>query len=80
MLKGNDLSFSYVQGGKTYNIKVVRVDDSSQLPLDYTTTSGERVIGLSFAAGAAPVATRAQCAARAWHILHRVRVDAADSG
>ncbi len=55
---GNTLGFSYTQAGKSYDVKVVRVEDSSLLPMDYTNANGERVIGLSFAGGASDVASQ----------------------
>lgn len=54
---GNDISFSYTQSGKTYNVKVVRVEDTALLPMDYVTPGGERVVGLSFGGGASAVAS-----------------------
>lgn len=54
---GDVLSFSYSQAGTTHNVRVVRVEDSSLLPMNYTTTSGEQVVGLSFAGGAGAVAS-----------------------
>ena len=55
---GNELAFSYVRGGKTIDIRVVNVTDTSKLPMDYVTPSGERVIGADFSAGAGSVATQ----------------------
>lgn len=53
---GNELSFSYERGGKTFDVRVVNVTDTNKLPMDYVTSSGERVIGLNFSAGAGSVA------------------------
>lgn len=55
---GNDLSFTYSQGGVEKSVKVVRVDDLSKLPLDYVDADGTRVIGLEFAGGAAGMASQ----------------------
>ena len=55
---GNELAFSYVRGGKTFDVRVVNVTDTSKLPMDYVTPSGERVIGADFSAGAGSVATQ----------------------
>ena len=55
---GNDMTFSYAQGGKTYNVRVIDVRDASKLPMNYTDASGERVIGLDFSAGAASIASQ----------------------
>lgn len=57
---GNDFVLDYVQGGTERSIKVVRVDDTSKLPLDYEDASGQRVVGLDFSGGAAGVATQLQ--------------------
>ena len=54
---GNDLTLNYSAGGAPKTIRVVRVDDTSKLPLDYTDANGARVIGMSFAGGASGIAT-----------------------
>jgi flagellar hook-associated protein 1 FlgK len=54
---GNDFVLNYTQGGAQKSLRVVRVDDSSKLPLDYTDANGARVIGMSFAGGASGIAT-----------------------
>jgi flagellar hook-associated protein 1 FlgK len=53
---GNDFTLSYTKAGATKTIKVVRVDDSTKLPLDYMDANGARVIGMDFSGGAAAVA------------------------
>ena len=58
VLPGNEIAISYTQAGQDYNVRVVRVDDSNNLPVDYMTPSGERVIGVSFSAGAGSVASQ----------------------
>jgi len=58
---GNELDLTYSVGGVSQSVRVVRVDDASKLPLDYT-TGGVRTIGLSFAGGAAGVASALQTA------------------
>ena len=58
VLSGNEIAVSYTHGGQTYDVRVVRVDDSNNLPMDYTTATGERVVGVSFSAGAGSVASQ----------------------
>jgi flagellar hook-associated protein 1 FlgK len=53
---GNDIVLNYTSGGQSRSVRVVRVEDGSQLPMDYTDANGARVIGLSFAGGAGAVA------------------------
>ena len=43
-------------GAESTLAHAVRVDDASQLPMDFTDANGTRVVGLSFAGGAAAVA------------------------
>ncbi|MGV3489965.1 MAG: flagellar hook-associated protein FlgK [Devosia sp.] len=57
---GNEFSFTYTQGGGQKTVRVLRVDDTSKLPLDYVDANGARVIGLDFSAGAASVASQLQ--------------------
>lgn len=57
---GNEFSFSYKQGGVSKTVRVLRVDDGSKLPLDYIDSNGARVVGISFAGGAAGVASQLQ--------------------
>jgi flagellar hook-associated protein 1 FlgK len=57
---GNDFVLDYLQGGVERSIKVVRVDDTAKLPLDYIEADGQRVVGLDFSGGAASVATQLQ--------------------
>lgn len=59
---GNDFVLDYAQGGLERSVKVVRVDDTTKLPLDYVDASGQRVIGLDFSGGAGSVATQLQAA------------------
>jgi flagellar hook-associated protein 1 FlgK len=49
---GNDILFSYSEGGPDKRIRVV----NSTTPQDYLDASGQRVIGIDFSAGAAAVA------------------------
>lgn len=55
---GNDFVLNYTQGGADKTLKVVRVDDSSKLPMQYVDADGVRVIGLDFSGGAASVASQ----------------------
>lgn len=57
---GNEFTFSFLQGGVQKSVRVVRVDDTSKLPLDYSDANGARVIGLDFSGGAASVASQLQ--------------------
>jgi len=59
---GNSLDLSVTQGGSDKTIRVIRVDDPSKLPMDQTGPNGERVIGISFAGGAAGAAANLQAA------------------
>lgn len=54
---GNDATLAYTVGGVTRSVRVVRVEDAGKLPLDYLDSDGTRVLGASFAGGAAGVAT-----------------------
>ena len=45
---GNDFTLNYTAGGVEKSIKVVRVDDTSKLPLDYVDANGTRVVGMDF--------------------------------
>ena len=56
MSSGNDFSVSYSVGGIEQNVRVVRVDDLTKLPMDTIGSNGERVIGLDFSAGIGAVA------------------------
>ncbi|MBU1176568.1 MAG: flagellar hook-associated protein FlgK [Alphaproteobacteria bacterium] len=56
--KGNEVSFSYVQSGQSRDVRIVRVDDPSKLPMDYRTPGGERVIGVDFSGAAGSVAAQ----------------------
>ncbi|MBN8981913.1 MAG: flagellar hook-associated protein FlgK [Rhizobiales bacterium] len=58
---GNSVQFSYTDtAGKVRNISVIRVDDPSALPLSNSATvdPNDEVIGVSFAGGAASVASQ----------------------
>ena len=57
---GNDLTFSYLENGIKKNVRAVRVDDTSKLPMDYRDANGVRVIGIDFSGGTASVATQLQ--------------------
>jgi flagellar hook-associated protein 1 FlgK len=53
---GNDVLLEYTQNGVAKTLRLVRVDDTSKLPLDYVDANGTRVVGANFAGGAAGVA------------------------
>lgn len=55
---GNDFIIRYSEGGAEKTVKVVRVDDTTKLPMNYTDADGVRLIGMSFAGGAASVASQ----------------------
>lgn len=57
---GNEFTFKYMQGGAEKTIRVLRVDDTTKLPLDYVDANGARVIGLDFSGGTAAVASQLQ--------------------
>lgn len=57
---GNEFTFKYLQGGVEKTVRVLRVDDTSKLPLDYVDANGARVIGIDFSAGTAGVAAQLQ--------------------
>lgn len=57
---GNDFVLDYMQGGTRRSLKVVRVDDTSKLPLDYVDAAGQRVVGLDFSGGTGSVASQVQ--------------------
>ncbi|WP_423068260.1 flagellar hook-associated protein FlgK [Devosia sp. CN2-171] len=57
---GNEFTFKYLQGGAERTVRVLRVDDTSKLPLDYVDANGARVIGLDFSGGTASVAAQLQ--------------------
>lgn len=57
---GNEFTFKYTQGGSEKTIRVLRVDDTTKLPLDYVDANGARVIGLDFSGGTAAVASQLQ--------------------
>ena len=53
---GNDFSVDVTRAGVPQTIKMVRVDDTSKLPLDYLDANGVRVVGADFSGGATAVA------------------------
>ncbi|MEP7240267.1 MAG: flagellar hook-associated protein FlgK [Devosia sp.] len=55
---GNDFTIAVTKGGADKTIHVMRVDDPTKLPLDYTDANGERVVGLDFSGGASAVAAK----------------------
>lgn len=60
LVDGNEFTFTYLQNGIQKTVRVLRVEDDTKLPLDYTDSNGARVIGLKFGADAASVATQLQ--------------------
>ena len=57
---GNEFTFSYNQSGVSKTVRVLRVDDTSKLPIDYVDANGARVIGLDFSGGPASIAGQLQ--------------------
>ncbi|MCB1516364.1 MAG: flagellar hook-associated protein FlgK [Hyphomicrobiaceae bacterium] len=57
---GNSFTLNYTESGQSKSVKVVRVDDTSKLPLDFTAEDGTRVVGLDFSGGIGAVATDLQ--------------------
>lgn len=57
---GNEFTFNFLQNGVQKTVRVLRVDDASKLPLDYSDANGARVIGLDFSGGTASVAAQLQ--------------------
>lgn len=53
---GNDFVVNYTRNGVEKAVKVVRVDDTSKLPIDYLDANNVRVVGMDFSGGAAAVA------------------------
>ncbi len=62
MRPGNDFVLKYSEGGIDKTVRVVRVDDASKLPLDYTDANGVRVLGVDFSSGYAAAAASIQTA------------------
>lgn len=60
LANGNEFTFNFLQNGVQKTVRVVRVDDTSKLPLDYSDANGARVIGLDFSGGTASVASQLQ--------------------
>ena len=54
---GNDFVLNYTKGGIDRSVRVVRVDDTSKLPLDYLDANGTRVVGMDFSGGATAIAS-----------------------
>src|SRR3569623_800131 len=54
---GNDITIGVSSGGVKQTIKVVRVDDTTKLPLSYLDASGAKVIGADFSSNAAGLVT-----------------------
>lgn len=59
---GNDVLLSYTQNGVASAVRLVRVDDTTKLPMDVTDANGNRIIGLDFSSGTAAVAAQLQAA------------------
>lgn len=57
---GNDILLGYTTGGVAKTLRIVNVNDTSKLPMDYTDAGGTRVVGADFSAGAAGVAAIVQ--------------------
>jgi flagellar hook-associated protein 1 FlgK len=57
---GNDLVLNYQLNGVPKQVRVIRVDDTTKLPMDVTDSDGNRVIGLDFSGGSAAIATQLQ--------------------
>lgn len=55
---GNDFVLDYTQGGVSKSLKVVRVDDTSKLPINYIDAPGTQIVGMDFSGGAAGVASQ----------------------
>jgi len=54
---GNSFTVNYNVSGTEQTVRVVRVDDTNNLPMDFIDPNGERVIGLDFSGGIGAVAT-----------------------
>lgn len=54
---GNDFVVNYTRNGVEKAVKVVRVDDTTKLPIDYVDANNVRVVGMDFSGGAAAVAS-----------------------
>jgi flagellar hook-associated protein 1 FlgK len=59
---GNEIALDYRQGGIDRSVRIVRVDDTSKLPMSVTDSNGNRVIGVDFSGGAAGIAAQLQSA------------------
>jgi flagellar hook-associated protein 1 FlgK len=62
MQPGDDFTLNYTAGGISKAIKVVQVNDTSKLPMNYTDASGTQVLGVDFSSGASGVASALQTA------------------
>lgn len=54
---GNDFTLEFTKGGLGKSLRIVRVDDTTKLPLDYVDANGTRVVGMDFSGGASAVAS-----------------------
>lgn len=54
---GNSVTINYTESGQSETIRVTRVDDAANLPMDFVAEDGVRVVGIDFSAGVASVAT-----------------------
>ncbi len=59
---GNSFTLNYTEGGNPQTVKVVRVDDANNLPMDYVDENGVRVLGIDFSTGVGDAATDLQAA------------------
>jgi flagellar hook-associated protein 1 FlgK len=59
---GDDFTLNYTAGGISKTIKVVQVNDTSKLPMNYTDAAGSQVLGVDFSGGASAVASALQTA------------------
>lgn len=59
---GNSFTLNYSEAGDDKSVRVVRVDDASQLPMDFTDENGVRVLGIDFSTGVGDAATDIQAA------------------
>ncbi len=57
---GNEFSFTYLQGGISRTVRVVRVDNAAMRPMDYADANGARVLGLDFSGGTLSIAAQLQ--------------------
>lgn len=55
---GNDVLVRYTENGVAKNVRILRVDDATKLPMDYIDTNGSRVLGYNAGDGMAAIATQ----------------------